>query len=138
MIIHWGGLPFIGNNLATIHNMIYQDEIYGPVALDEAFVSLMNAEPIQRLKKISQGGAIIIANRDLDHTRYDHSVSVMLLIKRLNGSLQEQIAGLLHDISHTAFSHLQANHIPFCSSGCLIRSKPKRGSVFRLRQIRHT
>lgn len=30
----------------------------------------------------------------------------MLLIKQLGGSLEEQIAGLLHDVSHTAFSHV--------------------------------
>ncbi len=30
----------------------------------------------------------------------------MLLIKKLGGSIEEQIAGLLHDISHTAFSHV--------------------------------
>lgn len=30
----------------------------------------------------------------------------MLLIKKLGGSVEEQIAGLLHDVSHTAFSHV--------------------------------
>ncbi len=30
----------------------------------------------------------------------------MLLIKLLGGSIKEQIAGLLHDVSHTAFSHV--------------------------------
>lgn len=33
-------------------------------------------------------------------------MGVMLLIKKLNGSIEEQIAGWIHDISHTAFSHL--------------------------------
>ncbi|MFR6689848.1 HD domain-containing protein, partial [Listeria innocua] len=31
---------------------------------------------------------------------------VMLFIRKLGGSLEEQIAGLLHDVSHTAFSHV--------------------------------
>lgn len=30
----------------------------------------------------------------------------MLLVKKLGGSVEEQIAGLLHDVSHTAFSHV--------------------------------
>ena len=30
----------------------------------------------------------------------------MLLIKKMGGSIEEQIAGLLHDVSHTAFSHV--------------------------------
>lgn len=36
----------------------------------------------------------------------NHSVGVMLLIKKLGGSLEEQIVGLLHDVFHTAFSHV--------------------------------
>jgi len=30
----------------------------------------------------------------------------MLLVRRLGASLDEQIAALLHDVSHTAFSHV--------------------------------
>ncbi len=30
----------------------------------------------------------------------------MMLVNRLGGSLEEQIAALLHDVSHTAFSHV--------------------------------
>ncbi|WP_053485997.1 HD domain-containing protein [Lysinibacillus sp. FJAT-14745] len=53
-----------------------------------------------------QGGASYLVNSRWNVTRYEHSVGVMLLIKQLGGSLEEQIAGLLHDVSHTAFSHV--------------------------------
>jgi HD superfamily phosphohydrolase len=33
-------------------------------------------------------------------------VGTMLLVRRLDGSLEEQMAALLHDVSHTAFSHV--------------------------------
>ncbi|WDW11461.1 HD domain-containing protein [Priestia aryabhattai] len=66
----------------------------------------MHTRPLQRLKKIHQGGASYLVNPKWNVTRFEHSVGVMLLIKKLGGSIEEQIAGLLHDISHTAFSHV--------------------------------
>src|SRR5690606_20293434 len=60
----------------------------------------------QRLKKIHQGGSIFLVNPKVNHSRFEHSIGVMLIIKHLGGSIEEQIAGLIHDISHTAFSHL--------------------------------
>lgn len=86
--------------------MRYDDALYGPVELPDAVTDLLHTTPIQRLRGIHQGGAIVLANPAINHTRFDHSVGVMLLIRRLGGSLREQLAGLLHDVSHTAFSHL--------------------------------
>lgn len=86
--------------------MIYKDEIYGEVKIESVLTSLINTKPFKRLKNIHQGGAIIIVNPNINHTRFEHSMGVMILIKKLNGSIEEQVAGLLHDISHTAFSHL--------------------------------
>ncbi|MDF7814956.1 HD domain-containing protein [Hymenobacter sp. YC55] len=86
--------------------MLYEDALYGSVKLADAVIDLLHTAPLQRLRGIHQGGAIILADPAINHTRFDHSVGVMLLIQRLGGSLREQLAGLLHDVSHTAFSHL--------------------------------
>jgi HD superfamily phosphohydrolase len=66
----------------------------------------LRTAPLQGLRGMHQGGAIVHANPAINHTRFDHSAGVMLRIRRLGGSLWEQLAGLLHDVLHTAFSHL--------------------------------
>ncbi|UOQ69688.1 HD domain-containing protein (plasmid) [Hymenobacter volaticus] len=86
--------------------MYYEDPLYSAVELPEAIAALLRTPPMQRLRGIHQGGAIVLANPAINHTRFDHSVGVMVLIRRLDGSLWKQLAGLLHDVSHMAFSHL--------------------------------
>ncbi|MCK0473174.1 HD domain-containing protein [Halalkalibacter sp. APA_J-10(15)] len=86
--------------------MIVFDEIYGEFVVDKVLEELILSEPVQRLKGIHQGGASYLVNEKWNVTRFDHSIGVMLLIRKLGGSLEEQIAGLLHDVSHTAFSHV--------------------------------
>lgn len=86
--------------------MQIQDYLYGNFIVEPIIEELINTKEVQRLKKIHQGGANYLVNKSLDISRYEHSIGVMLLIKILNGSLEEQIAGLLHDVSHTAFSHV--------------------------------
>lgn len=86
--------------------LIIQDSIYGSYEIEKVLEELILSSPVQRLKKIHQGGASYLVNPKWNGTRYDHSVGVMLLIRKLGGSLEEQIAGLLHDVSHTAFSHV--------------------------------
>jgi len=86
--------------------MIISDNIYGEFEIDDVLAELISSKPVQRLKGIHQGGASYLVNSQWNVTRYEHSVGVMLLIKQLGGSLEEQIAGLLHDVSHTAFSHV--------------------------------
>ncbi|WP_100400734.1 HD domain-containing protein [Bacillus sp. FJAT-44742] len=86
--------------------MIIYDDIYGEYEVDKVLEELIYSEPVQRLKGIHQGGAGYLVNHKWNETRFDHSIGVMLLIRKLGGSLEEQIAGLLHDVSHTAFSHV--------------------------------
>lgn len=86
--------------------MKIHDSIYGSFDLEPVLAELIHTKPLQRLKNIHQGGASYLVNPKWNVTRFEHSIGVMLLIKKLGGSIEEQIAGLLHDISHTAFSHV--------------------------------
>ncbi|WP_291758970.1 HD domain-containing protein [Lysinibacillus sp. UBA5990] len=86
--------------------MFIKDALYGEFEIDGVLEELIQSAPVQRLKGIHQAGAGYLVNRQWDITRYEHSLGVMLLIRRYGGSLEEQIAGLLHDVSHTAFSHV--------------------------------
>ncbi|WP_226536893.1 HD domain-containing protein [Fictibacillus halophilus] len=86
--------------------MLVKDEIYGEYEVEAVLQDLIQSQPVQRLKGIHQGGASYLVNPTWNVTRYEHSIGVMLLIRRLGGPIEEQIAGLLHDVSHTAFSHV--------------------------------
>ncbi|WP_027963689.1 HD domain-containing protein [Halalkalibacillus halophilus] len=86
--------------------MIIQDELYGTFEIEPVLEELLKSNAIQRLHGVHQGGASYLVNSRWNLTRYEHSVGVMLLVRTLGGSLEEQIAGLLHDVSHTAFSHV--------------------------------
>ncbi|MGE7878970.1 HD domain-containing protein [Peribacillus muralis] len=86
--------------------MIVSDSLYGQHDIGGVLEELMLSKPVQRLKGVHQGGASYLMNETWNVTRYDHSVGVMLLIRKLGGSLEEQMAGLLHDVSHMAFSHV--------------------------------
>jgi HD superfamily phosphohydrolase len=87
---------------STIVHTQYGDfEIQEPVIID-----LINSKGVQRLKDIRQYGINYFLKKPEEYTRFEHSLGVMVLIRRFGGSLAEQIAGLLHDASHTAFSHL--------------------------------
>ncbi|PWK79610.1 hypothetical protein LX99_00067 [Mucilaginibacter oryzae] len=82
------------------------DNLYGQFEIELVLADLLYSTPVQRLRNVHQGGAIFLVNPAINHTRYQHSVGVMYLVKWLGGSMEEQIAALLHDASHTAFSHV--------------------------------
>lgn len=86
--------------------MLYPDKIYGTHPIEGVLEALIRTATFQRLQRIHQGGAVFLLHPQMNQTRFEHSIGVMLLIRQLGGSLEEQIAGLLHDISHTAFSHV--------------------------------
>ncbi len=88
--------------------MIINHPIYGRFNITEpVLIELIKSPALQRLKKIGQLGAWHLhADCPGNFNRFQHSLGVMLLLRKFGASLPEQIAGLLHDISHTAFSHV--------------------------------
>ncbi|WP_443939568.1 HD domain-containing protein [Pedobacter sp. MW01-1-1] len=82
------------------------DFLYGNMDVPKVFEDLLNTDALKRLAGIHQSGAIFLVNPDICHSRLEHAIGVMMLIRKLGGSELEQIAGLLHDVSHTAFSHV--------------------------------
>src|SRR3989338_3377086 len=83
------------------------DRLYGKFSVTEpVLLELLNSTSIQRLKRINQYGMPDELYHIPGFTRYEHSLGVMLLLRKLGASIEEQAAGLLHDVSHTAFGHI--------------------------------
>lgn len=86
--------------------MKLNDVLYGEFEVnDKVILELLSCSSVKRLKGVSQSHPKETKWTLPYFTRYDHSVGVFLLLRKLNASLEEQVAGLLHDVSHTAFSH---------------------------------
>lgn len=87
--------------------MDYRDVVYGLQTIEEpVLLDLMDAPTMHRLRGVLQHGVTALIGITRPVTRFEHSVGAMLLVRRLGASLPEQIAALLHDVSHTAFSHV--------------------------------
>ena len=85
------------------------DTFYGPVTIHEpVLIDLIEHPAMQRLKKVRQYGVChFFRNRNYGNFhRFEHSLGVFALLRKIGASLPEQIAGLLHDVSHTVFSHV--------------------------------
>lgn len=82
------------------------DKLYGNIKVSAVVDDLLKTDALKRLNFIHQSGAIFLVNPLGCHKRLEHSIGVMYLIRYLGGSELEQLAGLLHDLSHTAFSHV--------------------------------
>ncbi|MFB6175108.1 MAG: HD domain-containing protein [Candidatus Nanohalobium sp.] len=86
--------------------MLIEDAVYGDREVEEEVLKeLIDSRPFQRLKNIHQAGPQPFFMDKYPMTRYEHSLGVMLLLREHGASIEEEIAGLLHDVPHTAFSH---------------------------------
>jgi len=86
--------------------MKYKDRIYGNFEITEPVIlELINSSTLQRLRGIDQAGYFEPHFPGTTHSRFEHSVGVYLLLRKYGTPIEEQISGLIHDVSHSAFSH---------------------------------
>lgn len=84
----------------------WNDRVYGEAVIENPLViALIDTPTMQRLAGVMQSGPSALVFPFKTVSRLEHSLGVYLLLERLGASLRECVAGLLHDISHTAFSH---------------------------------
>jgi HD superfamily phosphohydrolase len=87
--------------------VIIDDRVLGRQEVSEVLLlEILSSNALERLKSVHQAGGSFLVRAGRDGTRFEHSVGVALLIRLLGGSLEEQAAGLIHDVAHTAFSHV--------------------------------
>ena len=86
--------------------MKYIDPLYGPVELHEPVLLDLGTAAMQRLKGVLQHGITGLIGVTRPTSRLEHSMGVMILVQRFGAPIEEQIAAMLHDVSHTAFSHV--------------------------------
>jgi HD superfamily phosphohydrolase len=93
--------------MKTITSYTINNPVYGSIIIDEpVIVELIKSLEFERLKGIDMAGYSDVYFPGSKHTRYDHAVGVYYLLRSYGAPLEEQIYGLLHDISHSAFSHV--------------------------------
>ncbi|MEC7698100.1 MAG: HD domain-containing protein, partial [Candidatus Thermoplasmatota archaeon] len=108
-------------NLVSSNSMRrVRDSIHDYIDLDSLESSLVDTKPYQRLRWIKQLGSANLVYPGANHTRLEHSIGVSHLAKQM--ALQSDvpgdelhlvsIAGLLHDLGHSPYSHL-ADELPF-------------------------
>ncbi len=87
-------------------DIVIRDRIYGDVHLLSPVVrDLLQSPSLTRLERVAQSGIPRLFSQAPFISRFEHTRGVMLLLRHLGASEVEQVAGLLHDVSHTAFSH---------------------------------
>lgn len=82
--------------------------LFGSMTIHEPVLQeLIESKAMQRLKRLEQYGiTYYISEHCISYTRFDHSLGVLYFVRKAGGELLEQIAALLHDVSHLVFSHV--------------------------------
>lgn len=89
------------------------DPVHGSISLTGATLELIGHPLLQRLWGIRQTGLAHLVFPGASHTRLEHSLGVLWVVREMSASLELppdesgklEVAGFLHDLGHTPFSH---------------------------------
>jgi len=98
--------------------MLIRDPVHGDIPLSSIEQEVLDLPEIQRLRGIKQLGTASLVYPGCVHTRFDHSLGVNALSKRILATVRESgtavepeteqligVAALLHDVTHVPFGH---------------------------------
>ncbi|HDM35701.1 MAG TPA: HD domain-containing protein [Candidatus Syntrophoarchaeum butanivorans] len=88
-----------------------RDPLHGSIELDNLALELLDTPQMQRLRRIRQLGFSNLVYPGANHTRFEHSLGVYHLAKRLLDLMEIEdpaflVSSLIHDIGHAPFSHV--------------------------------
>lgn len=97
------------------------DCIFGTIHFKKEEMSILDLPCVQRMRNVSQTGLAKYLYPSATHSRFEHSLGVTNILKKMIHSLNKKpeakeiltdynkdelyIAGILHDVGHPAFSH---------------------------------
>ena len=113
---------------------LVRDTIHGDIFLSDNDITLLDTFPIQRLRNVRQLGPVEWVFVGASHTRFEHTIGVVYLAKRIARSLMdiEEYRGIVDLLSAAAIFH-DAGHPPFSHSieefGILTKRKHEDRSI---------
>ncbi|MFT4923613.1 MAG: HD superfamily phosphohydrolase [Haloarculaceae archaeon] len=90
-----------------------KDSVHDYIEVTGVARELLETPPVQRLRRVTQLGTVVLVYPSANHTRFEHSLGVYHLADRalahlgIEGQQAERVraAALLHDIGHGPYSH---------------------------------
>jgi len=119
---------------------IFNDNVHGHIKVYPLCQKIINTSHFKRLKDIMQLGVLHEVFATGNHSRFEHSLGVMHLARRLClklGATEEdtalvEVAGLCHDLGHGPYSHLWENFVRSANPGANWEHEESSFALFKL------
>jgi len=119
---------------------LFNDNVHGHIKVYPLCQKIINTSLFKRLKDVMQLGVLHEVFPTGNHSRFEHSLGVMHLARRLCkklGATEEdtalvEVAGLCHDLGHGPYSHLWENFVRSAKTGVHWEHEDSSFAIFKL------